>query len=139
MRSTSARVIVVLAAVVAAVGLYVAFRGEDDDGDSVVNQPVTSTGKAGTPEPPAPPVIVVSNGEPVDGVAELDYQKGDRIQFVVRSDVDEQIHLHGYDVSKEIAAGGSVRFDLTADIEGVFEVELENSAVPIAEIKVAPA
>ena len=35
-------------------------------------------------------------------------------------------------------AGGTVEFDFPADIEGVFEVELESSATQIAELTVNP-
>ena len=140
MRSTSTKVVLVLACVVAAMALFVLLRDDDDGGETVTSEPV-ATSKSGTTEVPTPPpipTIVVKGGEPVGGVAELDYRKGDRIRFVVRSDVDEEVHLHGYDVSKDVSAGGVARFDLDADIEGLFEVELEHSAVPIAEIKVAP-
>ena len=138
MRSTSTRVIVVLVAIAAAMAMYVVLQ-DDGEGESVVSEPLTAPEETGAPvKPPAPPSIVIKGGQPVGGVAELKYRRGDRIRFVVRSDVDEEIHLHGYDVSKEIAAGGVARFDLEADIEGLFEVELENSAVPIAEIEVAP-
>ena len=63
---------------------------------------------------------------------------GERIHFVVESDVDEEVHLHGYDVAKDVTAGGRVAFDVPATLEGVFEVELEHSVVPLAEITVTP-
>ncbi len=39
----------------------------------------------------------------------------------------------------EVAAGGTVEFDVPATAAGVFEVELEHRVVPIAEITVNPA
>lgn len=83
--------------------------------------------------------IVVKGGEPVGGVAELSFAKGEAIRFRVESDVAEEIHMHGYDVSKDVSAGGEVLFDVPASIEGIFEVELEHSVVPIAEITVNPS
>ena len=85
------------------------------------------------------PIIEVENGQPVGGVQKLSFEKGDDIRFVVTSDVAEEVHLHGYDVSQDVEAGGKVGFDVPATIEGVFEVELEHSVVPIAEITVNPA
>lgn len=93
------------------------------------------------PEQPAEPeiaTIVVRGGEPVGGVAELAFTKGERIRFRVTSDVADHVHLHGYDVFEDIAAGGEARFDLPATLEGVFEVELEDRVVPLAEITVSP-
>ena len=52
--------------------------------------------------------------------------------------MDEEVHLHGYDVAMDVAAGGKVEFDVPATIDGVFEVELEDRVVPLAEITVTP-
>lgn len=90
------------------------------------------------PKVPALPTIVVREGEPVGGVAELTYDKGERVKFRVTSDSAEEIHLHGYDIGKDVAAGGTVTFDFTADLEGVFEIELEERATQIAELTVNP-
>jgi len=57
---------------------------------------------------------------------------------VVRSDVADEIHVHGYDKKEDVPAGGSVRFSFPADIEGVFEVELEDRAEQIGELRVNP-
>ena len=82
--------------------------------------------------------IVIENGQPKGGVAELSFTEGEDIRFRVESDVDEEVHFHGYDVAEDVTAGGSVEFDVPATLTGVFEVELEHSVVPIAEITVNP-
>lgn len=87
---------------------------------------------------PRDPTIVVRGGEPVAGVAELSFTKGEQIRFVVRSDVADHVHLHVYDVMKDVAPGDRVTFDVPATIEGVFEVELEDRGVALAEITVNP-
>lgn len=84
------------------------------------------------------PTIVVKGGQPVGGIRDLRYKKGDRIHFEVRSDVADEIHVHGYDLMKDVAAGGSASFDFPASIEGVFEAELEGRNEQIAEIRVNP-
>jgi len=83
-------------------------------------------------------VVEIVDGMPAGGVRELEFGAGDRIRFEVESDVADEVHVHGYDVSKDVEAGGSVRFDFPATIEGVFEVELEDRAEPIAELRVSP-
>jgi hypothetical protein len=141
-----------MAAAVAVVGvvlvvvLFVVLRDSDDGGETTVADTTTTAeattadgGDAGAEKPePEAATIVVENGEPVGGVQELEFDKGGRIRFVVESDVDEEVHLHGYDVGKDVSAGGEVAFDVPATIEGVFEVELEESVVPLAEITVNP-
>jgi hypothetical protein len=74
----------------------------------------------------------------VGGVEELEFDKGDQVRFVVRSDVADEVHVHGYDKTEDVPAGGSVRFSFPADIEGVFEIELEGRGEPIAELRVNP-
>jgi hypothetical protein len=91
-----------------------------------------------TTERPDVPTIVIKDGEPVGGVEELSFAEGDLIRFKVDSDVAEEVHFHGYDVSMDVKAGGSVEFDVPATITGVFEVELEQSVTQIAEITVNP-
>jgi hypothetical protein len=136
--------------VIAAVVLFVVLRDDDGGGESTVAATTTTetttpenggSGDKEKPEPPPEPetaTIVVENGKPKGGVQELEFDKGGRIRFVVESDVDEEVHLHGYDVSEDVSAGGKVEFDVPATIEGVFEVELEESVVPLAEITVNP-
>ena len=45
-------------------------------------------------------------------------RSGDRIQFSVTSDVADEIHVHGYDLKKDVPAGGSVRFSFPATHRG---------------------
>lgn len=87
---------------------------------------------------PQIPTIVVRGGEPVGGVAELDFDAGEVVRFRVKSDVADELHLHGYDISKPVSAGGSASFEFTADIEGIFELELEERAVQLAELQINP-
>jgi hypothetical protein len=86
-----------------------------------------------------PTIVVDKEGHPVGGIQELVYRKGDRIHFKVKVPFEEEIHLHGYDVAKEVPkGGGTVVYDLPASIEGVFEAELEGHKEQIIELKVEP-
>jgi hypothetical protein len=150
MRSPAARGAIALAAVAAVVVLFVVLGGDDDGGGeqaaTTPTQTQPATGATGatsenqeqTRPRPAAQRIVVQGGRPRGGVQRLEYDRGDRIQFVVRSDVADEVHVHGYDISKDVPAGGSVRFSFPARIEGVFEVELEGRHEQIAELRVSP-
>jgi len=147
-KSRTARALVAVAALVAVVVLFVVLAGGDDDGGGETTtqaQPATgttapATGTEPEPEPAEEPVprIVVEGGEPRGGVERLSFDSGERVRFVVRSDVADEVHVHGYDVSRDVPAGGSARFGFPASIEGVFEVELEGRGVQIAELRVSP-
>lgn len=104
---------------------------EMEEGGAAGGEGSTAAGAGAT-------TIVVREGEPVGGVAELEYDAGEEVRFAVRSDTAEEIHVHGYDLSKDVPAGGTVRFAFPAEIEGIFEIELEELGVQIAELQVNP-
>jgi len=84
------------------------------------------------------PTITIKDGKPVGGVQEIEVDKGDTIEFKVESDADHEIHMHGYDIAKDVEAGGEVTYDVPADIDGIFEIEIEDLKEPIAELRVNP-
>jgi Cu-Zn family superoxide dismutase len=87
----------------------------------------------------AVPTVVVKSGEPVGGIAELEFSAGEQIRFKVTGDEAEEIHIHGYDLMEDIpAGGGTVEFDFPAEIEGIFEGELEGQGTQILELRVNP-
>jgi ABC-type glycerol-3-phosphate transport system substrate-binding protein len=133
------KVLLLLLALVAIGGL--AACGSDDDSASgtatTANSDKQATSQAESTKS-ATPTIVVRNGEPVGGLQELEYDAGDEIRFRVSSNQADEVHVHGYDVEKEIPAGGAVTIAFPADIEGIFEVELHGSETQIAELRVNP-
>lgn len=99
----------------------------------------TTTTVTVTPPPPPGPTVIriaVVGGAPKGGIVREKVDKGDRVVLVVTSDVADEIHLHGYDVSRDVAAGGTARLPFKATISGRFEVELEERGVVIGDITV---
>jgi hypothetical protein len=56
----------------------------------------------------------------------------------VRSSVADEVHVHGYDLMKDVEPGKTVTFSFPADITGIFEVELEGAGKQIAQLRVDP-
>jgi hypothetical protein len=84
-------------------------------------------------------IVVDKAGHPVGGIRQLTYNKGEQILFKVEVPFAEEVHLHGYDIPKEVPkGGGSVTYSLPASIEGVFEAELEDRKEQIIELTVNP-
>ena len=106
--------------------------------------PATTTAPAPTTTaPPAAPRpaqvrIAVVGGRPVGGIRRASVKKGRRVAITVTSDLADEIHLHGYDVSAPVAPGKPARLTLTADVPGRFELEFEQRGIPIAELEVRP-
>jgi hypothetical protein len=129
-----------LAAVVVVVAVIVAGTGGGDD-SGIIDTRTQTTGASPTSThagAAADTTIVIRDGKPVGGVRQLRFRKGSDVVFVVRSDADYEIHFHGYDIAKDVKAGGSVRYAVPAELDGRFEVEIEDTGTQIAEIEVVP-
>ena len=118
--------------------------GETTTGDSTTGSTTDDAGSETgttdtTPSGPEIPTVTVVNGRPEGGVDRLEFTRGERVRFKVRSDVADEVHVHGYDLSKKVSAGGSVTFSFMATIEGRFEIELEAAHTQIAELEVEPS
>jgi uncharacterized protein YdeI (BOF family) len=139
MKHSTKAALACLAALVIATSLA-ACGNSSDETNEATNGGVT--GPADNPESASMggkvPTIVIRNGEPVGGIKELEYDAGDEIRFEVTSDVADEVHVHGYDLMQDVSAGGTVSFDFPAEIEGIFEAELEGRKEQIAEIRVNP-
>ena len=115
--------------------------GSSDNSSATTGETsTTTTGETTTTAAEMPTVvsIVVVNGEPEGGIVRQSVSEGDEVVLVVKSDVADEIHLHGYDKSTEVTAGGTARLPFTATIPGRFEVELESRGVQIADLTVNP-
>jgi hypothetical protein len=127
-----------VAALLAALVLAFALTACGDSGDGSGTEASGGSGAAPKSPEPGAPTIIVRNGEPVGGIKELEFSAGDQIRFNVKSDVAEEIHVHGYDLMQDVPKGGEVSFEFPAEIEGIFEVELEGQGEQIAELRVNP-
>jgi hypothetical protein len=82
--------------------------------------------------------IVVRGGEVVGGLKRATVDQGEKVAIVVSADVAEEVHLHGYDKSADVAPGKPARLVFVASIPGRFEVELEDRGLQIADLEVRP-
>jgi len=160
--SGAARIGLVAAAIaVLAAGFVIASGGGDDEQARRSDEPPRTTTQAGdggaersggTARPsesadhgdraqagrPTVEVVRVRGGKPVGEVKTLEYHRGDRIRLRVTADAPDEVHVHGFDVEKRVGPSAPARFNLEADIEGRFEVELHESGAQIATIEVSP-
>jgi FtsP/CotA-like multicopper oxidase with cupredoxin domain len=139
-------------AIALAVVLFVVLKGGDDSSSSTTTAAQTTKGASangkqpkGSGDEPSATKISFENGAPVGGVQEIDVTKGDPVRLEVTPDVPAEVHVHGYELEKEVDAGQTARFDFTATAEGVFEVEAhhlahgtEEAGVQLAELTVSP-
>ena len=96
-----------------------------------------STGAMETPEPtatPKPEPPLLTQGE----VTRLRFKQGDTVRFRVRVGVADEVHVHGYDLMKDVQPGQAVTFSFPAAITGIFEIELESRGEQIGQLRVDP-
>ena len=102
----------------------------------------TRTEAQETEAAPAPkpriPTLVVEDGRPRGEVRTLTFDKGERVRFRVRSDVPEELHIHGYDRYVDVGPGKTTTVSFPATIEGIFEVELHGAGAQLASLRVEP-
>jgi len=61
---------------------------------------------------------------------------GQKVRVQVEADRAEEVHVHGYDLKGDVAPGKPAVIDFTANVPGVFEVELEESGLKLFELQV---
>jgi hypothetical protein len=139
-----------VAALIAIVAIFVLADSSEDDTDgeqtaataTATPEPTETTSPeetptetaTPTPEPTPEPPPLLRSGR----VERLEYEQGETVRFRVRSDVPEEVHVHGYDLFTEVQPGRTARMEFEADITGIFEIEFEISHEQIAELRVEP-
>ena len=80
--------------------------------------------------------LTVSGGAVAGDTGRVRVELGSRVRVTVLADVADEVHVHGYDVSADTAAGRPATLELVADQPGVFEVELERARVLLTRLQV---
>jgi hypothetical protein len=139
-------------AIALAVVLFVVLKGGDEESSDTTTAVQTTNGQGpsgkqpkGSGDQPGATSISFENGAPVGGVKEIEVTKGDPVRIQVTPDEAAEVHVHGYELEKEVGAGQTASFDFAATAEGVFEIEVhhlvhgaEEEGVQIAELTVSP-
>ena len=145
------RLLIGLGALVALVALFLVFRPADDDEEGADTAAVTTPGTlepipteteaqpttTAAPEP-VQLTVTIRGGEPVGGIVRVTATKGDIVVVGVRSDVVDHVHVHGHDLTADVAPGKPARLRFRASLTGRFEIELEDRREQIAQLTVLP-
>jgi heme/copper-type cytochrome/quinol oxidase subunit 2 len=119
--------------------------GSDEAAGTAGRKPSTG-GTASSPaaiasgEPnPAEPVTVsvaVRDGKVVPEPRRVRVPLGRTVELQVTSDVDDELHVHGFDVEEPLDAGRTTTLTLHADEPGLFEVETHESGLQLVQLEV---
>jgi hypothetical protein len=125
-------------AVAIAIVAVVVLVGGEETGTSTAETTAapTATGAetpTATPTPtPAPPLL--KGGK----VTKLEFTEGQTVKFRVVADAPEEVHVHGYDIAKDLAPGKVATVSFPASITGIFEIEYEHAGEQIGQLRVNP-
>ncbi len=143
--------------IAALVILFVALRQGDEAPPPVAKTGISSTTRSAptttaavTTEPtrtkPSAPTrpkvvqvrITIRNGQVAGGLKRASVRKNRRVVLAVTSDIVDEVHLHGYDISRDVGPGRPARIAFRARLTGRFEIELEDRGLQIGELEVRP-
>jgi hypothetical protein len=85
----------------------------------------------------ADPIDVEISGGVASGPGVFTYDLGDTVDITVVSDVDDELHVHGYDLVFALSAGEPLTLDFIADVPGLFEVEVHTGHSHVFDIEVS--
>jgi hypothetical protein len=147
MRSSASARRVVVVAIALALGVFACSSNSKGTTQSSTSSSSSSTSGASTSNATGSSssssnsgIVVdlrVSGGNVQGGVQRHSIPVGSAVTVRVTSDVADEIHVHGYDLKQDVEAGSTAEISFTADIPGVFEVELENAGFKLADLEVS--
>lgn len=105
-------------------------------GSTATSATTGTTATTATTQPAGTVVEVTVTGGEVEGPGRVEVPLGEDVTVRVTSDVADEVHVHGYDLFADVPAGGTGEVSFTADLPGVYEVELEGAHLPLVELAV---
>jgi heme/copper-type cytochrome/quinol oxidase subunit 2 len=128
--------VMVAAAAVAAGASYVWFRPQP--APAPVPAPEPAAGLATVREAPGADFVFEVVAGKITGPPALLAREGEQVTLRVRSDVADELHVHGYDLSAPLPAGEEVALRFIASRAGRFEVELHGAHRELGALEVQP-
>jgi hypothetical protein len=133
--SRGQRIVLLVGAVVIAVAAFVIAKPGSNDSK---NKTSTQAQKPGKPAGPKTFRMTLKGHNPVGGRQTIKLTKGDRALLVVTSDGKDTVHLHGWNIEREVTPAKPGRFAFTAKNEGAYELESHTTEQKLATIQVQP-
>jgi hypothetical protein len=62
---------------------------------------------------------------------------GSLVRIITSGEIAEEVHVHGYDLAVDVTPGAEETLEFSADIPGIFEVELEGAGTLLFELEVS--
>jgi hypothetical protein len=136
--SRGQRIGLLVGAVVVAVAAFVIAKPGSNDSKDKTSTHAQQPGKPAKPAGPKTFRIALKGHNPVGGRKTIKITNGDRALLVVTSDGKDTVHLHGWNIEREVTPAKPGRFAFKAKNEGAYELESHTTEQKIATVQVLP-
>jgi cytoskeletal protein RodZ len=82
--------------------------------------------------------VQVVGGERAGGEGRIEAKRDDRVRIEIAVDEPQELHLHGYELSRNATPNKPAVFRFRANLEGIFELESHLSHAVIVNLVVEP-
>lgn len=86
---------------------------------------------------PSPLLVNLNVSVKQSAAQTIQVKQGQTVKITFNSDINDEAHLHGYDILTELEANKSIKTEFIADLTGKFELEAEKSGQLIAVFQVS--
>lgn len=140
--SLTQRLTMVIASIGALTLAYFALKSHDNPTVKTKSEPSTVAEIKTQPTPstvetdktPQPKIRLLTGAS----IVKITVKKGDTVRFRAQPSSNEEVHIHGYDIMRDIPANKPTLVQFKATLTGVFEIEFEQSKKQIAKLVVEP-
>ena len=73
-----------------------------------------------------------------DRIDRLRVPQGAVVELTIEAATSDHVHVHGYDLMRDVAPGTPAQLRFEANLTGRFEIELEDAGQEIAQLTVVP-
>lgn len=138
-------------ALLAAAVLLTLFACGSDGDSQAATSPTTAPTATSTSSPPTSPSptpteeerdraveirVSVADGKVEPATRRVEVDRDSQVRLLITSDVDDEVHVHGYDIAATLEAGRTTTVELVADQRGIFEVETHDSGLTLLQLQV---
>jgi heme/copper-type cytochrome/quinol oxidase subunit 2 len=110
----------------------------DTSADAAASSSLGSSGSAAPSTAAGQRIEVqVAGGQVTGDIGRVPVPAGEEVTLAVTSDVPDELHLHGYDLTAELVPGTPTELTFAATLPGVFEVELHDAGTVLLTIQVS--
>ena len=81
--------------------------------------------------------LTYAAGQVTGDVDRVEVPLGTNVRLTITSDVVDEVHVHGYDLTTAVPSGQAAQVEFLADQPGVFEVELHDARKVLTRLQVS--